>query len=108
MVSKWKRKRQGRIAAADLIAVLQCQAQLLYPSDNNVIWRKAFHQFLRLLQWRSREEFLKALSAQGLLLLVASQSFGVKMYKSKTLLLQIAYNFVEILIGGWTSIVKNQ
>ena len=45
------------------------------------------------------------LSVQEVLLPVISQPFGVKMNKAKTLLLQIADNFVEMPIGGWTIIV---
>ena len=41
-------------------------------------------------------------------MLVVSQPFGVKMYKSKTLLLQIADDFVEMQVGGGTSIVEYQ
>jgi hypothetical protein len=39
---------------------------------------------------------------------VVSQPFGVKMYKTKTLLLQIADNFIEMPVGGGTSIVEYQ
>ena len=78
------------------------------PSGNNVTRGKAFHQFMKLLQWQSREQLLKALSVQEVLLPVVSQPFGVKMYKSKTLLLQIADNFIEMPVGGGTIIVEYQ
>jgi hypothetical protein len=48
------------------------------------------------------------LSVQEVLLPVVSQPFGVKMYKSKALLLQIADNFVEMLVGGGSIIVEYQ
>jgi len=42
------------------------------------------------------------------LLPVVLQPFGVKMYKSKTLLLQIADNFVKMPVDNGTIIVEYQ
>ena len=66
-------------------------------------WKRSSHSGFAVEAGMARQDCRGRLE-----LLVVSQPFGVKMYKSKTLLLQIADNFVEMPVGGGTSIMEYQ